>query len=56
MRDDKEQLIRDFEKVYMAHYKAPLEEKREAMKKALQEVWDRRRRDKEAKQQQDKKR
>lgn len=48
MKDENEQLIEDFEKVYMAHYKAPSEQKREAMKKALQEIWDRRRREKDA--------
>ena len=54
MRDDTEQLIRDFEKVYMAGYRAPAGKKDEATSKALHEVWERRRREKAAKAKKDK--
>ena len=54
MRDDKEQLIKDFEKVYTASYHAPPDKEREAMEKALREVWEERRREKAAKGQEDK--
>lgn len=52
VKDEKEQFVEDYTKVAMAHFAAPAGKKREAMKKALQEVWDRRRREKEAKQKQ----
>ena len=54
MRDDTEQLIKGFEKVYMAGYKAPEGKHREEMEKALREVWEERRREKAAKEQEDK--
>lgn len=55
MKDEKEQFVEDYTKVAIAHFAAPAGKKREAMEKALREIWERRRREKEAKQQQDKK-
>jgi len=43
---EKERFIEDYTKVAMARYKAPPEEKREAMEKALRAVWAERRRGK----------
>jgi len=54
VRDDTEQLIKDFEKVCMAGYKAPEGKHREEMEKALREVWEERRREKANKEQEDK--
>ena len=54
MRDDTDQLIKDFEKVFNAHYNAPPEKKAEAMEKALREMWAERRREKADKEQENK--
>jgi len=48
-QDDNERFIEDYTKVALAHYHAPPEERREATKRALREVWERRRREKAAK-------
>lgn len=53
MRENTDQLIKDFEKVFNAHYNAPPEKKAEAMEKALREVWEERRREKAAGQQEE---
>jgi hypothetical protein len=56
MKDEEEErLVEDFAKVYNAFSKAPEGKEDEAMDKALDAVWERRRREKEAKQEQDKK-
>lgn len=54
-QEERQQFVEDYTKVAMAHFTAPPEKKREAMEKALEEVWARRRREKEAKQEQEKK-
>ena len=49
MRDNTEEFIADYGKVFAAYSQAPPEQRREAMRKALQEIWERRRREKAAK-------
>lgn len=56
MKDEEEErLVEDFAKVYNAFSKAPKGKEDEALDKALDEVWERRAREKETKQQQEKK-
>jgi hypothetical protein len=50
--EEEEQLVEDFAKVYNAFCKAPKGKEDEVMEKALDEVWERRDREKKAEQQQ----
>lgn len=53
MRDNIEEFIADYTKVFEAYRQAPPEERREAMQKALHEIWQHRRREKAARQQEE---
>ena len=54
MRDNIEEFIADYTKVFEAYRQAPPEERREAMQKALHEIWEQRRREKANKEQEGK--
>lgn len=55
MRDNMDEFIEDYTKVFNAHSQAPPGKEREALEKALKEIWERRRREKAAKQQEEEK-
>jgi hypothetical protein len=46
VRDNIEEFIADYTKVFEAYRHAPPEERRKAMQKALHEIWEQRRREK----------
>jgi len=53
MRDNIEEFISDYAKVFEAYRQAAPEERRKEMQRALHEIWEQRRREKEARQQEE---
>lgn len=53
MRDNIDEFIEDYTKAFNAHGQAPPGKEREALEKALKEIWEQRRREKAARLQQE---